>query len=247
MDIKLSCDRKRDLFKQYRENTGNIHVENQYKAHCNILKKTIKGAKKQFFHKQIAASTNKVKSTWRIITDTMGNSKHTDTIHSMKCGNILLNNPKDIANDFNNYYSNITSNLDIKQTNLGKASLLLNNFKIENIVKMDITPVTETEVIHAINNLKPKDSVGYDGISINIIKHCTHLLSKPLTFIFNCSLISGIYPERCKLALIRPIFKKGKSDELNNYRPISLLMAISKIFETLMFRRLVQRLDKIKY
>jgi hypothetical protein len=84
----------------------------------------------------------------------MGNSKHTDIIDSMKCGNILLNNPKDIANAFNNYYSNITSNLDIKQINLGKASLLLNNLKIENIVKMDITPVTEIEVIHAINNLK---------------------------------------------------------------------------------------------
>jgi hypothetical protein len=120
MDIKLSCDRKRDLFKQYRENTGNIHAKNQYKAQCNILKKTIKEAKKQFFHKQIAALTNKVKSTWRIITNTKGNSKHTDTIDSVKCGNILLNNPKDIANAFNNYYSNITSNLDINQINLGK-------------------------------------------------------------------------------------------------------------------------------
>jgi hypothetical protein len=147
----------------------------------------------------------------------------------MKCGNVLINNPKDIANAFNNYYTNITSSLITKQPNLGKASLLLDNHKIGNIVKMNTTPASESEVIHAINNLKPKDSVGYDGISINIIKQCAHLLSKPLTFIFNHSLLSGIYPERCKLALIRPIFKKGKSDVLNNYRPISLLTAFQKI------------------
>jgi hypothetical protein len=91
----------------------------------------------------------------------------------------LINNPKDIANAFNNYYTNITSSLITKQPNFGKASLLLDNHKIGNIVKMNTTPASESEVIHAINNLKPKDSVGYDGISINIIKQCAHLLSKP--------------------------------------------------------------------
>jgi hypothetical protein len=51
---------------------------------------------------------------------------------------------------------------------------------------------------------------------------------------------------RCKLAVIRPIYKKGRSDDLHNYRPISLLTAISKILETIMLRRLVQHLDTNK-
>jgi hypothetical protein len=49
MDIKLFCERKRDLFKQYRENMGNNYIKNLYKVHCNQLKKTIKEAKKGMF------------------------------------------------------------------------------------------------------------------------------------------------------------------------------------------------------
>jgi hypothetical protein len=179
-DIKISCNKKRDLFIQYRENTGSNQAKNHYKTHCNILRKAIKEAKKQFFHKQIVTSSNKVKTTWQIITDNFGNTKYTDIIDRMKCGNVLLNNPKDIANAFNNYYTNITSSLNIKQNIMGTASLLLNNLKLDNIVQMEITPVSEIEVINIINCLKPKDSAGYDGISTKILKHRVHLISKPL-------------------------------------------------------------------
>ena len=55
--------------------------------------------------------------------------------------------------------------------------------------------------------------------------------------------MSVICPDRCKFAIVRPIHKKGKLDELNNYRPISLLTAISKILETLMYQRLLQHLE----
>jgi hypothetical protein len=58
--------------------------------------------------------------------------------------------------------------------------------------------------------------------------------------------MSGICPDRCKFAVVRPIHKKGKLDELNNYKPISLLPAISKILETLMYPRLLQHLETNK-
>jgi hypothetical protein len=58
--------------------------------------------------------------------------------------------------------------------------------------------------------------------------------------------MSGICPERCKLAVVRPIHKKGRFDEMNNYRPISVLTASSKILQTIVYKRLVQHLESNK-
>jgi hypothetical protein len=83
-----------------------------------------------------------------------------------------------------------------------KTSSLLRNIKPDNIVQMEIIPVSEAEVKTIIVSLKPKNSTGYDGIPNKIPKHCVHSISKPRTFIYNCSLTTGIFPERCKFAIV---------------------------------------------
>jgi hypothetical protein len=106
--IRISCNKKRELFTQYRRNTDNIQARSYYKNYCTILRKVIKEAKKEFYHKQVASSSNKVKTAWRIIKENLGNPQHADSIHKIKCGNVLLKKPNDIANAFNRYYTNIT-------------------------------------------------------------------------------------------------------------------------------------------
>jgi hypothetical protein len=56
-------------------------------------------------------------------------------------------------------------------------------------------------------------------------------------------LTTGNFPERFKFAIVRPIYKKGGKKRNNNYRPISLLRAMSKILEIMMFKRLEQHLE----
>jgi hypothetical protein len=124
-----------------------------------------------------------------------------------------------------------------------EASKLLNNLKLRNTVQMKTIPVSEAEVINTMESLKSKNTAGYDGISSKILKQCGRTISKPLTHICNCSLTTGIFPERCKFAIVRPIYKKGQHKEMNNYRPISLLTSFSKILEIIMFKRLVQHLE----
>jgi hypothetical protein len=188
----------------------------------------------------VASSSNKVKTAWRIIKENSGNPQHADLINKIKCGNLLLKKPKDIANAFNRYYMNITSSLNIKHNDMGKALSLLHNNKIGSIAQMETIIVSEDEGVSIIKQLKPKESIGYDGISIKILKQCARTISKPLTHIYNELLTSGICPERYKLAVVRPIHKKGDSDEMN--MPISLLTANSKILETIIFKRLFQHL-----
>jgi hypothetical protein len=76
-----------------------------------------------------------------------------------------------------------------------------------------------------------------------MLKHCVNYLIKPLTYVCNYSLITGIFPDRCKFAIVCPIYKKGEKTEINNYRPISLLITLSKILEIIMCERFNQHLE----
>ena len=83
-------------------------------------------------------------------------------------------------------------------------------------------------------SLKAKGSHGYDGITTKILKISAPFISCPLSYIFNKSMISGIFPTRLKYATIKPIFKNGDKKNVANYRPISILPSFSKILEKIM-------------
>jgi hypothetical protein len=86
---------------------------------------------------------------------------------------------------------------------------------------MNYNLVTEIEINNAINNLKSKNSSGYDGITNKLLKLSSHTISRPLSYIINKSLIKGVCPERLKYT-IKPKLKKGDKTLIQNYRPISI-------------------------
>ena len=80
--------------------------------------------------------------------------------------------------------------------------------------------------------MKTSLSRGHDGISSELLKLITGNISKCITLIINQSLHSGIFPDKLKIAKVTPIHKKGDIKLFTNFRPISVLPGISKIFET---------------
>ena len=78
--------------------------------------------------------------------------------------------------------------------------------------------------------MKPKISLGYDGISTKILKLCGSQISKPLAFIIDKSIKTGVFPECLKYADIIPLHKRGDISDIANYRPISVLPVFLKIF-----------------
>ena len=99
-------------------------------------------------------------------------------------------------------------------------------------------PVTRDEVISVINKFAPKKSAGHDLISTNLLKEISPLIAEPLSLITNQSLSTGIFPSKLKIAKVIPLHKKNEKDLLDNYRPISLLPSISKVFERIVYNQL---------
>ena len=96
---------------------------------------------------------------------------------------------------------------------------------------MQFKCINEEYTIKAIDNLENKNSSGHDGISNKLLKLIKCSLSKSLTIIMNQMITTGIVPDAFKVSKVMPIFKKGDCSLMSNYRPISLLPTISKIFE----------------
>ena len=104
--------------------------------------------------------------------------------------------------------------------------------------------IKQNEIKDAICNLKNSNSSGYDEITTKFVKLSSPILIPALEKILNLSLSSGIYPSNLKTAKVIPIYKKGDSKSINNYRPISILSTLNKIFEKILYARLVNYIEK---
>ena len=105
-------------------------------------------------------------------------------------------------------------------------------------------PTEHFEVLDTINNCINNKACGPNSIPTTIMHLVKHVIANPLADIINLSFTTGIYIDKLKISKIVPIFKeKGNKLICENYRPISLLSNINKIFEKIMHKRLYHFLE----
>ena len=96
-----------------------------------------------------------------------------------------------------------------------------------------MTYTTEIDIEKVLRSTNFRKAAGIDDRSGRFLKDGSRVLSKPISELCNLSIKLGSFPDSCKIAKLKPLFKKGSKTNPSNYRPISLLPLISKIIEKL--------------
>merc|ERR1712212_797785 len=105
---------------------------------------------------------------------------------------------------------------------------------------IQVNTVTVRKLLQGIN---VKKAVGPDNVSPHTIRRCATELTNPMTALFQTCITENCWPSLWKQARVVPVHKKQSRTDPANYRPISLLSIVSKIFEKVIAEELIQRLE----
>ena len=109
-----------------------------------------------------------------------------------------------------------------------------------------LSPSTPDEVSSVIDSLNNKKAVRVHDVKTKFVKFAKTIISPRISNLFNACITEGIYPMSLKVAEIKPIYKRGDPNKATNYRPISLLSNFDKIFEKLLYNRLISYIEKFE-
>ena len=215
-----------------------------YRKKRNFVKNEVIRSKKSFFQSKLQENKNNPESFWKIVKNVFPNkTKLTLSSRTFKMGIQISNCKKLIAEEFCRYFSTVARTLKEKAFPLMNLTWKYKTPILYNVPKVKFREVSEIEVQKHLKNLKRKCATGLDNIPTRFLKETAHIISKPLTHVINISLTTGVFPEDLKLARVNPIYKSGSKHSFDNYRPISVLPALSKIFEKCVYHQLMTHLE----
>ena len=141
---------------------------------------------------------------------------------------------KNVADKFNEYFTEIGTKL-AKSIDTANKAPFNHYLTIPCAASFNFVYTKPDDIEKIIRNLKPKSSAVCDNISTKLLKEIENVISRPLSIIINQSICTGIFPDKLKIAKVIPLYKKDDDRSFGNYRPISLLSSIPKIFERVAF------------
>ena len=235
---------KHKLFKKYLNNKTPENLT-AYKNKRNNCKKEIEKAKKQYYYNFFKNCKKDPKKIWRGINDLTNKSQKAqsslpDYIKIDDDGNVS-SNPKFIINKLNKHFVCKGPKLAAKLPKSTKSPLKYLKNRVKSCMKFKT--LSENDLTKIICALDVRKSSGHDKISAIILKWCLPYILAPLLSIFNAFMKYGSYPEVFKIAKVSALFKGGIESEVDNYRPISVLPILNKVFEKVLHNQLVNFLN----
>ena len=166
-----------------------------------------------------------VKHDPKIFFDYVNSKRKTSRLPClMRYNGLQASNTKDVCDLFASFFESVYCGRQFNYDALNNASPVKDFY----ILSFEIS---DLDIISALANFKI--GCGSDGITSIFLKKFASELAKPLTMLFNRSLGTGIFPNKWKFSNVIPIFKSGNRFEIENYRGISVLSSIPKLFESI--------------
>ena len=210
-----------------------------FKRFRNKVTNELKKAKLSYYSNKFSDYKGDMKKTWGTINERIRKRKLHNKISLIENDSII--NETEIPNKFCDYFTSIAEKLvsDIPVSQTNHASYLRN--RIPN--SFFITPINNEEIGNAISDLKD-NGCGLYKLSTKVLIAIKPILCKILEHIFNLCINQGYFPGELKVGCLTPVFKKGDKLNIENYRPICSLSPLSKIFERIIYDKMLIFIDK---
>ena len=241
--IMRSIKTRNKMYKKLiKTNYRDKDLHTQYKKYRNNLTKIKETSKKNYYENLLKNAQGNTRKTWEVINKVINKRKKGHQLPSeLKINNNVIKEPADIINNLNAYFSTIGEQNCNTQNDYNEISKTLNFSQKNSFVWVD---TTGAEISKIISHLDTKKATGPDEVSVRIIKTLNHLISPILSSLINDCFQAGLYPDYLKAAQVTPLYKGGDKSLPENYRPISVLSIINKIFEKIIYLRLHNFLEK---
>ena len=227
LGLKESVRIKNKLFIIYKRESSpdNLNAYKQYKCMLNRL---LRNAKRDYFQNLFEKNKYNMKKSWQIMKQLLQKTNISQKPNKLNINGQIITNSKEIAEKFNTFFTNIGKNLskELPVNNIDPISFL--------------SKVNVTQCIF----MTPVDAKEIKEIHTSILKQTFHYYLPVLVHIINLSLSQGVFPSELKKAKVIPLFKSGNTDTVSNYRPISILPCLSKVFEKVIYVRLSKFIEE---
>ena len=222
--VKLMYER--DHSKRLAIKTNDACTWNKYKQLRNEVSTMIRDSKKSYYEKKLSECGKNPKKLWNCINKITGNKVFEQPHKDLDC------------NTFNDHFSSIGEKV------VSKAPSEPTNIPWKNprcLTKFSFEQIDPEFVKKFLKNLGDETNTDVIGFDCKLLSIGANELAPILTKFFNASINTAYVPEDWKLAKVIPVFKgKGKLSDLNNYRPISLISHVAKVFEIAVHSQLLQ-------
>ncbi|KAG5674219.1 hypothetical protein PVAND_004199 [Polypedilum vanderplanki] len=215
-----------------------VSFKDSLERYQRLVKISVKKSKLEYNKKCLSNNSNNPRKIWKHINYLMfSKSESSRSI----CQQLIVNGntltePASIAQTFNRHFTlNPNALLDWCDGSYNEKQYTIDHLFV-------CPQCTEDEIFLIIDKLKNSTSVDFYGISNNFVKIHKKSLTPILTKLINRLLFAGIFPTVLKVGVVTPVHKGGSKKDPNNFRPISSLPIFAKIFEHVVYRRLLDHL-----
>ncbi len=230
----------RDFLKKKSIKTGSTHFFNAYKKARNQLNSLIKSTKAKYYNEALNQCRKDPKTMWKTINQLTNTKSKTTSINELIINQEIVTEPEKIADSLNTYFNEIGT---VLAKDLPKGNNSFETYVVPTDKSFEINRLSSINVKNVILKINTSKATGHDRISPKLLKDSADIIAESLTVIFNKSIETGIFPDDLKVACISPIYKGENKTECSNYRPISVISVVAKVFEKLVSGQLMEYLE----